>query len=158
MSQAGRLAAARWETERHAYALRQAMQAWDALPAQAWAVLEQDPLLVRLLDQILYRFMKLQDAVGERLLPATLASMAEPFEEWPMRDRLDRLERLGFLDAVQWLDWRGVRNRLAHEYPDAPEMRWAALRDALVAARALLDCVAAWLAKLPSPAEPQRPG
>jgi len=37
------------------------------------------------------RFQKLQDAVGERLLPATLA---EPYEDWPMPDRLDRLERL----------------------------------------------------------------
>jgi hypothetical protein len=103
---------------------------------------------VRLLDQILYRFMKLQDAMGERLLPATLAMLLEPFDDWPMRDRLDRLERLGYLDTVQWLDWRGVRNRLAHEYPDAPEMRWAALQDALAAARALLTCCEAWLSRL----------
>ena len=100
MTSAARLETARWETQRHADALQGALREWDALPAQPWFALESDPLLVRLLDQILYRFLKLQDAVGERLLPATLAVLHEPFEDWPMRDRLDRLERLGYLDAT----------------------------------------------------------
>ncbi len=149
MTTAARLHIASWETRRHAAALINALADWDRLPNTPWAELETDPALVRLLDQILYRFMKLQDAVGERLLPATLEVLLEPYEDRPMRDRLDRLERLGYLDALQWLDWRGVRNRLAHEYPDAPELRWAALQDALAAARALLHCSSAWLARLP---------
>ena len=45
-----------------------------------------------------------------------------------MRDRLNRLEKLGYLDVDNWLAWREVRNRLAHEYPDQPELRFAALR------------------------------
>ena len=45
-------------------------------------------------------FIKLQDALGERLLPATLSELRAPFEEWPMRDRLDRLERLGYIAAA----------------------------------------------------------
>ena len=150
MTSAARLETARWETQRHADALQGALREWDALPAQPWFALESDPLLVRLLDQILYRFLKLQDAVGERLLPATLAVLHEPFEDWPMRDRLDRLERLGYLDATTRLAWRGGRNRLAHEYPDAPQLRQAAVRDALLAAHALLLCARAWLAKLPA--------
>ena len=149
MSRPDRLAVARWETERHAIALRSAMSAWNALPPPSWGAIEADPNLVRLLDQILYRFQKLQDTVGERLIPATLGQLAEPYENWSMRDRLDRLERLGYLDVLPWLDWRGVRNRLAHEYPDAPELRWAALRDALTATQGLLACVDAWLGKLP---------
>ena len=48
----------------------------------------------------MFRFTKLQDALGERLLPATLQQLAEPFEDWPMRDRLNRLEKLGFLNVV----------------------------------------------------------
>ena len=149
MSRPDRLVVARWEAARHANALRSAILAWGVLPPLAWDAVEADPGLVRLLDQILYRFLKLQDAVGERLIPATLAQLAEPYEDWPMRDRMDRLERLGYLDVLLWLDWRGVRNRLAHEYPDAPELRWAALRDALAATQGLLPCVDAWLAKLP---------
>ena len=149
MNRPDRLAAARWETRRQADALSGAVAEWDVLPPQPWDVIELDDALVRLLDQILYRFLKLQDAIGERLIPATLSALAEPFEDWPMRDRLDRLERLGYLDAAQWLAGRSVRNRLAHEYPDAPELRWAALRDALAACHALLICASAWLGKLP---------
>ena len=149
MTASARLAAARWECERHAAALRSALVDWGQRPPNTWAGVEADPAWVRLLDQILHRFLKLQDAMGERLLPATLAVLQEPFEDWPMRDRLDRLERLEYLDATQWLDWRGVRNRLAHEDPDAPELRWSALDDALAAVRAMLACWSAWQKRLP---------
>jgi hypothetical protein len=58
---------------------------WDRAPALDPASLEADHNHVRLMDQLLFRFMKLQDVMGERLVPATLAAMGEPFEEWPMR-------------------------------------------------------------------------
>jgi hypothetical protein len=54
-----------------------------------------------------------------------------------MRDRLNRLEKLGVLDVDQWLAWRDIRNRLAHEYPDQPDIRFAALLAAIDAARNL---------------------
>ncbi len=149
MKRASRLEIARWEARRHADALRGALGEWDALAPRPWPAIESDKSLVRLLDQIVYRFQKLQDCVGERLVPATLEFLAEPFDDRPMRDRLDRLERLGFLDVVEWLDWRAVRNRLAHEYPDADEMRRAALTDALAASHELIACVDAWLATVP---------
>jgi hypothetical protein len=145
----GRLAVARWVTGRHCEALASALADWAALPPGSWDELEANPSRVRLLDQILYRFTKLQDAVGERLIPATLAWLAEPYEDWPMRDRLDRLERLGYLDTTTWLEWRDVRNRLAHEYPDRPDLRWATLGAALAAAGSLLLCARHWLSRLP---------
>jgi hypothetical protein len=157
MTTSERLEVARWEVRRHSEALGRALDDWDALPSCSWGKLESDPGKVRLLDQILYRFMKLQDAVGERLVPATLAWLAEPYEDRPMRDRLDRLERLGYLDAMTWLEWRDVRNRLAHEVPDPPELRWAALRAALAAAQALLACACHWLGKLPPGPAPTAP-
>ena len=146
---ADRLSLARWEADRHVAALDQARAEWRALPAPTWQDIEQDDQLRRLTDQIFFRFMKLQDASGERLIPATLSELREPFEEWPMRDRLDRLERLGYLDVELWLRWREVRNRLAHEYPDAPEMRHAALLSAIAAAGELTDSYRAWKARLP---------
>ncbi len=75
--------------------------------------------------------------MGERLVPATLGWLREPHEAWSMRDRLDRLERLGFLDVDAWLQWRDVRNRLAHEYPDQPELRFAAVLATVEAAQAM---------------------
>jgi hypothetical protein len=148
MTSLPRMEVARWECQRHSAALHQALADWQALPSRPWQAVEADVTAVRLLDQILYRFSKLQDAAGERLIPATLALFAEAYEDWPMRDRLDRLERLGYLDVLQWLQWRAARNRLAHEYPDAPEVRWAALADALQAARGLMACIEAWQIRL----------
>lgn len=148
MNPADKLGAALWEADRHLETLTAALAEWDSAPAADWQSLEADRGRVRLVDQLLFRFIKLQDAVGERLVPTTLAGLEEPFEEWAMRDRLNRLEKLGFLDVDDWLAWREVRNRLAHEYPDRPELRFAALLAAIGAARALAALYANWRARL----------
>jgi hypothetical protein len=145
-----RLASALWESDRHRATLAEALAEWAGLSEPDQLALEDDPALRRLSDQILYRFMKLQDALGERLVPATLARLLEPYESWSMRDRLDRLEKLGFLDVDPWLAWRDVRNRLAHEYPDAPELRHAAVLAAIGAARRLIAAYDHWKARLPA--------
>ena len=148
--QGARLAAALWECDRHQAALAEALADWHRAPAASSAALEQDSGLRRLTDQILYRFTKLQDAMGERLVPATLGWLREPHEAWPMRDRLDRLERLGFLDVNTWLQWRDVRNRLAHEYPDQPELRLAAVLAAVDAAQAMVQAYGRWKLAVPA--------
>ncbi len=148
--QGARLNAALWECDRHTAALCEALADWQRTPAPDLAALEQDSGLRRLTDQIIYRYTKLQDTMGERLLPATLTWLREPHEAWPMRDRLDRLERLGYLDVDVWLQWRDVRNRLAHEYPDQPELRFAALLATVAAAQAMVQAYMRWKLKLPS--------
>ena len=77
---------------------------------------------VRTLDQLLFRFGKLQDAIGSRLLPATLQLVEEWQEHEPFLDKLNRAEKLGMLpSARQWQMLRELRNQTAHEYPDQPE-------------------------------------
>lgn len=154
-----RLAVAIWEADRHLFSLQEALLDWADDPSQDWMEFERDRAKVRLVDQILFRYTKLQDAVGERLIPATLAVLDEPFEDWPMRDRLNRLEKLGYVDVLNWLSWREIRNRLAHEYPENPGLRFAALLAAINAARALAELYNAWrnrlearLGELPNPA------
>lgn len=71
-------------------------------------------------------------------------ALAESFEDWPMRDRLERLEKLGYLMVDDWLRWRELRNRLAHEYPDQPELRFAVLKAAIGAAGELITAYARW--------------
>jgi len=147
-----RLASALWECDRHRAAIDEALSEWQALVTPSSQALEQDSSLRRLTDQIIYRFTKLQDAMGERLLPAVLGWLREPHEAWPMRDRLDRLEKLGYLDVETWLQWRDVRNRLAYEYPDAADQRYAAVLAAMAAAGAMVAAFVhckAWLPTLP---------
>ncbi len=148
MSATDRMSAAIWEADRHVGTLLDALGEWDCAPVSSWEELERDRARVRVVDQLLFRFMKLQDTIGERLIPATLAALRESFEEWPMRDRLNRLEKLGYLDVENWLSWREIRNRLAHEYPDQPEIRFAALMAAIEAARALSTLYQDWHARL----------
>lgn len=150
MTAAQKLNTAIWEADRHLDILTDALRDWDAAPATDYAELESDRARIRIVDQILFRYTKLQDALGERLIPATLAVLREPFEDWPMRDRLNRLEKLGYLDVDQWLSWRETRNRLAHEYPDAPQLRFAAIRATIQSARDLSKCYRDWRQRLES--------
>ena len=150
MTPTDKLAAVLWEADRHLDVLTEALAEWNVSPTITWQALESDRARVRIVDQLLFRFIKLQDTVGERLIPATLARLREPFEDWPMRDRLNRLEKLCYLDVDNWLAWREVRNRLAHEYPDQPEVRFAALMAAIDAAKALTALYRNWRTRLES--------
>ena len=86
-------------------------------------------LLQRLLDQAAYRFMKLQDSLGEKVLPGLLAVTVDPLPPAAtFAEKLQRLERLGAVpSAERWRRLREVRNTLVHEYPDHPAFRAAAL-------------------------------
>ena len=84
---------------------------------------------VRTLDQLLFRFGRLQDAIGTRLLPATLQFLQEWRDNEPFLDKLNRAEKLGLLpSAEQWQLLRELRNQTAHENPDQPELVRANLR------------------------------
>jgi hypothetical protein len=110
-------------------------QAW--LEAGEFAALKEDAALVlsledaqvRTLDQLVYRFGRLQDAMGTRLLPALLQMTQEWRDDEPFLDKLNRAEKLGMLtSAEQWQLLRELRNQTAHEYPAQPELMRANLR------------------------------
>jgi hypothetical protein len=84
---------------------------------------------LRILDQLAYRFGKLQDTLGLRVLPGILDLSQEPFADGtPFAQKLQRLERLGAIPSVdQWRLLRELRNQLAHEYIDAPSLKATAL-------------------------------
>ena len=93
-----------------------------------------------LLDQAAYRFMKLQDVLGEKVLPALLAATLDTLPpEASFAQKLQRLERLGAVSsATAWKRLREARNSLAHDYPDHPDVQAAVLTHFLGAAGALL--------------------
>jgi hypothetical protein len=43
----------------------------------------------------------LQDALGAQLYPALLAYLQEPYEDRSMLDKLNRLEKMGYLVSVE---------------------------------------------------------
>lgn len=74
---------------------------------------------VQALDQFILRFTKLQDAMGSRLFPAILQYLQEQYEERPLLDKLNRLEKLGYIqNAEVWQNIRITRNKFTHDYPD----------------------------------------
>lgn len=87
---------------------------------------------VRTLDQMVFRFGRLQDAMGTRLLPALLQLTQEWHDNEPFIDKLNRAEKLGMLpSADQWQLLRELRNQTAHEYPTHPELVMANLQQLL---------------------------
>jgi hypothetical protein len=66
-------------------------------------------------DAFAARFGRLQDTLGDKLLPELLRELAEPVG--PAIDNLDRAEKLELLtSADDWLAARKLRNRMVHEY------------------------------------------
>lgn len=66
------------------------------------------------------KFGRMQDTVVDKLVPALLRTAGEPVAA--AIDNLSRLERLELItSADEWLEMRGLRNRLVHEYIDRPD-------------------------------------
>lgn len=94
----------------------------------------------RLLDQFAYRYLRLQDDMGARLMPAVLRALGEEVSSMAAFDRFARLEQLGWLpSAEEWSDLRRVRNEFAHDYPETVDERFARLQLAIASAQRALQ-------------------
>ena len=51
------LAAVLWEADRHLEVLTEALAEWAVLPTVTWQLLESDRARVRIVDQIIFRFI-----------------------------------------------------------------------------------------------------
>jgi len=93
----------------------------------------------RLLDQFAYRYTRLQDDMGARLIPAILGALGEDIAPMATLDRLNRLEQLGWLpSADEWTELRHIRNEFAHDYPGTSQERFERFQLAISCARRLL--------------------
>lgn len=73
---------------------------------------------VRCVDQFIFRFSKLQDAMGAKIFRYLLELLDEDISSLPMRDILNRLERYLIIpSANEWIYIRELRNEIAHDYP-----------------------------------------
>ena len=73
------------------------------------------------IDQFLFRFSKLQDAIGQKLFKVLLLLSEEDIDALTFIDILNKLEKIGILNANEWRELRRDRNDLAHNYDDEPE-------------------------------------
>ncbi len=70
------------------------------------------------IDQLVFRFTKLQDELGTNTFRYLLVYLQEDILDKPFRDILSKLERFKIIDSSDtWLALRELRNDLAHEYP-----------------------------------------
>lgn len=113
----------------HAEILSEALEEHGKLDYSVSTIESLSKSWLRLLDQMAYRFTKLQATLGEQVLPMLLEVAEEPLaEDSTFAQKLQRLERIGIIpSAEQWRELRIARNIIAHEYPDAPELKAAAL-------------------------------
>jgi len=85
------------------------------------AQLNNDEDLAERVEAFISRFGRLQDTLGDKLLPNLLAFVGE--RAATAVDNLDRAERLGWIKSCDsWLETRKLRNQMVHEYIEAPEV------------------------------------
>ena len=138
------------ECERNVYHLRRALDLLSPiLPMTGERFEHLTDAQVQTLDQFILRFTKLQDAMGGRIYPAILEYLQEQYEERPMLDKLNRLEKLGYLQSAEtWQNIRNIRNKFTHDYPDDWEKNAALINVACEAAANMYGMLAAIEKKL----------
>jgi len=74
---------------------------------------------IKTIDTFIYRFIKLQDMMGDKLFRVFLDAIGEYKDNMSLLDVLDKLEKLGLVDdSMKWMEYRKLRNKLTHEYPN----------------------------------------
>ena len=74
-----------------------------------------DENLAEQVEAFTSRFCRLQDTIGDKLLPAWLEALGE--KKSVAIDNLDKAEKIGVLPSTeQWLEIRQLRNQMIHEY------------------------------------------
>jgi len=110
--------------------------------------LDADLDLAERVEAFVSRFGRLQDTVGDKLLPALLIVLGE--KPGAVIDNLDRAERLGFLESAdKWITIRQLRNQMIHEYVEDLEI----LTHALQTGHAFVPALAAIANKMIAEAE-----
>ena len=73
---------------------------------------------IQAIDQFIYRFSKLQDTIGQKLIKMVFSLYEENIEKFTFIDILNRLEKAEILTAASWRELRDIRNELSHNYED----------------------------------------
>ena len=90
----------------------------DHFPLDKEKYKQLQPEELSFMDQLIFRFSKLQDSMGGKLFPSILENLGEDIRELPFIDRLAKLEKLNVIgSADEWMMLRETRNIVTYEYP-----------------------------------------
>lgn len=105
--------------DRHNLRIEEALSGLKSvLPLSVETYADLDTEQIRCLDQFIFRFSKLQDAMGAKIFRYVLEYLDEDISSLPMQDILNRLERYHFIDSAnEWNYIRELGNSIAHDYP-----------------------------------------
>lgn len=116
------------ECEKHLQRLNYAkneLKSKFPLSLEAYQNLSQED--IQAIDQFVYRFSKLQDTIGEKLIKIAFVKYEENVDKYSFIDILNRLEKAEILIAQDGKDLRNIRNELSHNYEDDPVQSTAIL-------------------------------
>lgn len=101
--------------------------------------LSTDDQFAQQLEAFSSRFCRLQDTVGDKLIPTWLKMLQEPVGA--AIDNLDKAEKLGVLVSVDaWLEIRQTRNLMIHEYIESLEVLSTAVNLAYQQQQQIINC------------------
>ena len=101
--------------ERMSFAFKKIEKYFPFTEQQYIGLIDED---LSFIDQLIFRFSKLQDSMGGKLFPSLLDNLGEETRGIPFLDLLSKLEMLNILPrANDWLILRETRNIVTHEYP-----------------------------------------
>ncbi len=111
--------------------------------------LEADVDLAERVEAFVGRFGRLQDTVGDKLLPLVLSVLGEKISA--AIDNLDRAERLGLINSAdESIAMRNLRNQMVYEYVEDPVVLVSALQSGHVFVSVLVSAVDNILAEIES--------
>jgi hypothetical protein len=110
----------------------------SAFTLERAARLEEDQDLAERVEAFVGRFGRLQDTVGDKLLPLLLAALGE--KSSAAIDNYDRAERLELINSAdEWMTMRNLRNQMVHEYVEDPVVLTSALQTGHAFVPTLID-------------------
>ena len=114
-----------YECDKHVLRISQAVEdLQDLMPLNKQSYIALDKGSVQALDQFLFRFSKLQDAIGRKLFKQILILKEDDallINNMTFIDILNHLEKLEIVETKEWQRLRDIRNELAHNYDDEPQ-------------------------------------
>lgn len=87
----------------------------EAFTSERAELLDCDQIFAERVEAFVSRFGRLQDTLGDKLVPLYLQLIGEKPKGFV--DNLDRMDKLEFVDnADEWPRMRRLRNQMVHEY------------------------------------------